>query len=89
LAQPYLHDFFGGTPAKLPLSTFMPRADKEAERPFLPKTALEMVRQGEMPSHPFLTGITSQVSNFINILQAAFSYKSVLRSFFLIAVWLC
>ena len=34
-------------------------------RPFLPKTALEMVRQGEMPSHPFLTGITSQEGAYV------------------------
>ena len=32
----------------------MPRADKESARPFLPKTALEMARLDEMPSHPLL-----------------------------------
>ena len=54
-----------GTPSKLPLSTFMPRADKESGRPFLPKTALEMARQDEMPSHPMLTGITSQEGAYV------------------------
>jgi hypothetical protein len=33
--------------------------------PFLPKTALEMARQNEMPSHPFLTGITSQEGAYV------------------------
>ncbi len=57
---------FPGTPAKLPLSTFAPRADKESSRPFLPKTALEMARQDEMPSHPLLTGVVSQEGAYVS-----------------------
>jgi carboxylesterase type B len=64
LVQPSLHDIFQGTSAKLPITTFSPRADKEAARPFLPKSALEMARQGEMPSYPFLTGYASQEGAF-------------------------
>ena len=43
----------------------MPRADSESARPFLPKTALEMARNNEMPSHPFLTGIASQEGAYV------------------------
>ena len=63
-AQPNLHAIFQGTSAKLPITTFSPRPDREAEKPFLPKSALEMVRQGDMPSHPFLTGYASQEGAF-------------------------
>ena len=81
LTQPGLHSFFGGTPAKLPLSTFAPRADPEAPRPFLPKTALETARLGEMPSHPYLTGYTSQEGAYV--LAAMFGQDSMqfLREF--------
>ena len=77
LAQSSLHDFYGGTPAKIPLSTFMPRVDKESSRPFLPKSALEMARQNEMSSHPFLTGITSQEGAYV--LAAFFGQDSLDR----------
>ena len=64
LVAPSLHDIFQGTTAKLPITTFSPRVDKEAAKPFLPKSALEMARQGEFPSHPFLTGYASQEGAF-------------------------
>lgn len=77
LSQSSLHDFYGGTTAKLPLSTFMPRVDKESDRPFLPKSPLEMARQNEMPSYPFLTGITSQEGAYV--LASFFGQNSLER----------
>ncbi len=43
-AQWRTHDFFHKTPAKLPLSTFIPRIDKEAKEPFMPEDPLKLLR---------------------------------------------
>lgn len=59
-AQWKLHDFFHKTPAKLPLSTFLPRTDSEAENPFMPKSGLELLRNGEFSDIPWMVGLTSQ-----------------------------
>ena len=58
-AQWKLHDFFHASPAKLPLSTFIPRTDAEAEHPFMPVSPLELLRNGSSKI-PWMTGITSQ-----------------------------
>jgi len=46
-SQSSLHDYFGGTPAKIPLFPFYPRPDKESEYPFLPDFGNEMLKRGE------------------------------------------
>jgi hypothetical protein len=49
----------------MPLTTFMPRVDKESGQPFLPESPLEMARNDQMPSYPYLTGIASQEGAYI------------------------
>lgn len=46
-AQSGLHDYFGGTAAKIPLFAYFPRPDKESENPFLPDFGNEMLKRGE------------------------------------------
>ncbi len=46
-SQSGLHDYFGGTPAKLPLTPYFPRVDKESDVPFLPEFGNEMLRKGD------------------------------------------
>ena len=59
-AQWKLHPFFQKTTAKLPLSTFVPTLDKEADTPFMPKSPLEYLRDGDFAQIPLMTGLTSQ-----------------------------
>ncbi len=49
-SQSGLHDYFGGTAAKIPLFAYFPRADKESENPFLPDYGNEMLKRGEFES---------------------------------------
>ena len=55
-----LYDFFGGTPAKIPLSPYAPRVDAESEKPFMPSSGLDMIRRGDVDSLPYMVGVTSQ-----------------------------
>ena len=59
-AQWKLHDFFHKNPAKLPLSTFVPRIDKEAQFPFMPESGLDLVKSGHFEHLPWMVGVTSQ-----------------------------
>lgn len=59
-AQWKTHDMFHKTPAKLPLATFLPRIDSEAEHPFMPESPLDLLRQGKVLNLPWMTGLTSQ-----------------------------
>jgi hypothetical protein len=43
---------------------------------------------GAKAAHKMLVKLTTDV-NFTNILQAAFSYKSFLRSFYVLSIWVC
>ncbi len=43
----------------------MPRVDKESGQPFLPESPLQMARNDQMPSYPYLTGIASQEGAYI------------------------
>ncbi len=55
--------------------------DKESERPFLPSSALEMIRNGDVESIPLMIGVTSQEGAW---LMAAFygqDNKTLLKSF--------
>ncbi len=55
--------------------------DKESERPFLPSSALEMIRNGNVESIPLMIGVTSQEGAW---LMAAFygqDNKTLLKSF--------
>lgn len=45
--QTNLHDYFAGTPAKLPLTPYFPRVDKESENPFMPEFGNEMLKKGD------------------------------------------
>jgi hypothetical protein len=58
-AQWKTHEFFHKSPAKLPLSTFLPRIDSEAEYPFMPESGLELLRQGHVDNLPWMVGLTS------------------------------
>ena len=59
-AQWKLHDFFHKNPAKLPISTFFPRIDKEAKVPFMPESGLDLVKSGKFEKLPWMVGVTSQ-----------------------------
>ena len=59
-AQWKLHELFLKSPAKLPLSTFSPRMDPEAEVQMLPENPLEMLRNGDFQHLPWMVGLTSQ-----------------------------
>ena len=59
-AQWKLHDFFHKNPAKLPLITFGPRIDKEAQIPFMPESGLDLVKSGHFEHLPWMVGVTSQ-----------------------------
>ncbi len=65
LTQPSLHDFFGGTPSKLPLSPYAPRVDAESERPFLSSSGLNMIRNGDVNPIPLMIGLTSQEGSWM------------------------
>ncbi len=51
--QSGLHDYFGGTAAKIPLFAYFPRADKESENPFLPDFGNAMLKRGEFENVMF------------------------------------
>ena len=55
-----MHDYFPKNPAKLPLSTFLPRIDKEAIAPFMPESGLNLVKTGDFENLPWMVGLTSQ-----------------------------
>ena len=59
-AQWKLHDYFHKNPAKLPLSTFLPRVDKESESPFMPETGIDLIKSGKFEKLPWMVGLTSQ-----------------------------
>ena len=44
------------------MATYYPRIDKEASRPFLPESPLEMLRSGsaDVARVPWMTGVTNQ-----------------------------
>ncbi len=46
-SQSNLHDYFAGTPAKLPLTPYFPRVDKESDKPFMPDFGNEMLKRGD------------------------------------------
>ena len=50
---------------------------------------LLLARVGQVHSLPLGGSDWSEGVNFTNILQAAFSYKSILRSFYVLTVWVC
>ena len=59
-SQADLHHFFKNTPAKLPLSMYLARNDKEAELPFFAKGPRKQIRTGGFNTNiPWLTGVTS------------------------------
>jgi hypothetical protein len=75
LTQPSLHDFFGGTPSKLPLSPYAPRVDAESERPFLSSSGLDMIRNGDVNPIPLMIGLTSQVLILSTFYEQLFQAK--------------
>merc|ERR1711902_133362 len=54
------HDYFHGTPAKIPLSTFNPRLDPESDNPFFPKDPTEVLESGDYSHVPMIISLTDQ-----------------------------
>jgi hypothetical protein len=86
LTQPSLHDFFGGTPSKLPLSPYAPRVDVESERPFLSSSGLDMIRNGDVNPIPLMIGLTSQVLILSTFYEQLFQAKVIKEA---LLYWQC
>ncbi len=59
-AQAKTHQFFQNTHAQLPMTTSVPRIDKEASNPFMPVSPLTLLRQDNFVHKPWIFGLTSQ-----------------------------